>query len=304
MKGVFMKSTLGKNAVWLFAVLVGMQVQAASVRLMTFNYQNSVTFIHELFSKHQEKQERRSIAIDMLEEYKPDVLGFQEPNFGDVVFFDRELSDYCWVGERVSPFFYKDFFLSGGLAFGDYNAIFYNQKTLELLDDGQFWLNETMAEHEPSQWASGVRKHHHVRACTWARFKNKENGKTFYVFNTHLSLDYGVSLEEARLIGNYIKEKITSDELIVFMGDFNVKPYTTAYREVKDRFGFEDAKNIAERVIKQTIGTWGNGRRITLDYVFLKNYAPQAVTLFEVVNFNRNGMYPSDHSPVMIDYNL
>lgn len=269
---------------------------AEQLRLMTFNYQESVNIPFALNSEQQKKNKenpiKRELATALLKDYKPDIIAFQEPHLGDLEFFKEKLGNYAWIGKPVIPLAKQNKLKVAatlGKAGSDYNAIFYNKNKFNLLQQGTFWLNETMKEGEPSAWtgASGVRRYFHIRACTWGQFQEKSTKQKFWVFNTHLSLDAMVANRELELIKTIIAQKSGSEPVFV-VGDWN-KPRP----EVVLGEGFYDTRNILAK------------KEASIDHIFLKNIPSKNVRAYKVIDYTgpytKNNIRPSDHRPIYAD---
>lgn len=95
------------------------------------------------------------------------------------------------------------------------NMILYDKHKYELLDKGKFWLSTTPKIISRSWGAS------EPRTCVWVCLYDKNTGKKFYVFNTHLDHKSQEARENSLpLIVNKIQE-IAGNYDIYLMGDFN-----------------------------------------------------------------------------------
>ena len=105
------------------------------------------------------------------------------------------------------------------------------QFLFQLLDHGDFWLNET-PDKPALGWDAAC-----IRICTWGKFSvktaqndanykqsdsPKDNHKTFYYFNLHMDhVGVVARREAAKLVVKRIKE-MTDGLPVILTGDFNV----------------------------------------------------------------------------------
>jgi endonuclease/exonuclease/phosphatase family metal-dependent hydrolase len=90
------------------------------------------------------------------------------------------------------------------------------------------------------------------------------------------------------------------------MGDLNMEDGTEGIRVLADNF--QDAKTVAKKVIQTQAGTF-NGFKVDepavarIDYIFLSKDI-KIVNRYEVLIEKPNGRYPSDHFPVIVNFEL
>lgn len=156
---------------------------------------------------------RAKMYLNLLEKYKPDVVGLQE------------MSDswYCCLMNNL-PEGYKMINPFSTGAFVRMTAMIYNSNTLEVLDSGEFAYSEC--------------ENPRLRRVVWAHFKEKESGKTFVVTNTHLSLLFegkedeftDIMRKQSKELSDFIYELGNKYNCPVFaIGDYNTmedKPET------------------------------------------------------------------------------
>ena len=172
-------------------------------------------------------------------------------------------------------------------------SIFYRADRFEEIERGHFWLSET-PDVMSKDWGSA-----HYRICVYVCLRDRNTGKEFIVFNTHL--DH--KSEEARIKGiEVVLNKIAAlDGRPAFlMGDMNALENTPTIQSTKENF--DDAQKIA--VVKTganyTYNNWGApkaGNRI--DYILIGK-GTATVSEYHVVDNNHNGVYSSDHCPIYI----
>ena len=171
-------------------------------------------------------------------------------------------------------------------------AIFWNKKTVKLLDWGTFWLSET--PEKPSKgWDAK-----YIRTATWALMKDKASGARFYVVNTHLD-NVGVEARKngLKLIMERIGQINTKDYPMVLMGDFNMKP---AASELKDLDAcMKSARKFASRKDShQTFNGWGKANAdMIIDYIYYTGFA-SCLEYQTVIKKYSDRKYISDHYPI------
>jgi len=192
----------------------------------------------------------------------------------------------------------------------EHMAIFFKRDKFRLREMGSFQLSET-----PDVIGSGPTNN--PRMVTWARlaiinrpadgemgpypmdYRGRwENTQELYVFNTHLAVGKGMALarlNSARLIIERISAlnrfgEWTQPRPVFLLGDFNARPESDVYRAFVG-----DSENSG--VLKDSIEN-GNG----IDWVLSRGNVE--VRSYEVVDYNVDGVYPSDHKPIQVEFQI
>lgn len=226
---------------------------------------------------------RQSAVCGIIKDCAPDFFGIQEAHFGWMRCISGRLSDnYAYVGIG------KD----DGRNKGEFSPVFYNKHLYDVVERLDFWLSES--PDEPSLGWDGAEN----RTCSGALFRNKKTNEEIAVFNTHLD-HIG---REAQVNGaNLILEKLKKYGKIktVLMGDFNVTPDSDIYSLFVDG-GFTDSRSIAEKRDEVNSFHAFGGTSKMIDFIFEKNI--NSVSSVKTVTDLADGRYPSDHYPVVADF--
>ena len=127
---------------------------------------------------------RCQVICDQLNFEDPDIFGTQEVLVGQLHDLLKGLDGYGYVGVGRDD----------GKEDGEYSAIFYKKDRLELLQKGNFWLNET-PDKPVLGWDAAC-----VRICSWGEFRQKKTGFRFYYFNLHMDhIGIGFQGDEVRV---------------------------------------------------------------------------------------------------------
>lgn len=244
---------------------------------------------------------RREMQVELIRKYNPDIIGTQEGLKEQIDWLADQLPEYVVIGE--------------GRKGGDddeHMAIFFKRDKFRLREMQSFQLSET-----PEIIGSGPEVN--PRMVTWARlaFINRpiENGKSpypqdyrghwentqeFYVFNTHYfngRIDSLARLNASKLILKRVTAlnrfgSWTPERPVFLMGDFNCRPGSAPYKVLvgdknsadPDLFknSFEDPNKIDWILYKGTVN----------------------VLKYEDVDYNVNGVYPSDHKPIYVEFEV
>lgn len=235
---------------------------------------------------------RARLNVDCIRRCAPHLIGFQESQRGNLETYDRELSGY----ERLLGPGYEN------RRPWAYNAIYWDPETLELLDEGGFWLSETPGERSRS-WGSS-----HVRSATWARFRTA-SGAEFLHLNTHLDHRSGEArVEGSRLIIRSLEELTSPETPALVTGDFNCNPGSKTYN-LYEAAGFSDVHELSGNAPENTFHRF-MGRDFTpkrpggearLDWVLARDGrgARWETRSCSVVRDEEPPVYPSDHYPVI-----
>jgi endonuclease/exonuclease/phosphatase family metal-dependent hydrolase len=240
---------------------------------------------------------RKEWQVDLIRKYSPDIIGTQEGLKEQIDYLQDELIEYVVVGE--------------GRKGGDddeHMAIFFKRDKYRLREMGSFQLSAT-----PDIIGSGPDVN--PRMVTWVRLAvinretnlhpqdyrgNWKNTKEFYVFNTHFfngGKDTLARENAARLIMKRVKQlnrfgEWTKERPIFLMGDFNCLPGSSPYNILVKKKSSKDAEKFNDS-IKGGLG---------IDWILYKGNT--SVLHYEKVDFNVEGVYPSDHKPVFVEMQI
>ena len=212
---------------------------------------------------------------------RPDVIGLQECHHGQAVWLAERLPEYDWVGVGRSD----------GREKGEMVPIFHRRDRLERLDACHFWLSETPEKPGSRSWLTSL-----PRMCTWARFQ-ADGGETC-VFNTHFD---HVSGRARRKGAELIRSRAAEVKVpTVVMGDFNAAPGSPPHAALLD-----GEPHLRDAGADSNVGTFHNftgkpGSRI--DWILTTPHW-QNVT-YAVDRTERDGRYPSDHFPIVVEASM
>lgn len=233
---------------------------------------------------------RKGIAADFITKQGLDIFGIQEGLHGQLMDIKSMTSDYEIIGVGRTD----------GKEKGEYTAIFYNKTKFKPISSNTFWLNSDTAAVGIKGWDAAIE-----RIVTWALMEEIETGKRFYFFNTHFDHRGNEAREKsAELLISKVKEKGTQYPVIV-TGDFNSRPESIAYTTLTKSAGTPliDSRSIAQKISGPTWTAHSFGKtpmeqRPIIDYVFVSNQI--IVTNYESCFEDHNGVYLSDHNPVVV----
>lgn len=249
------------------------------LRVMTFNVRVPVTS-----DGPNRWENRRDLMVDTIRQAHPDVFGTQELHKRQGDYLVSKLKNYCWFGE--------------GRRGGDgdeHMGVFYRTDRLTVEQSGNFWLSDTPDKPGSISWGQP-----YPRMVTWALFKLKSSGRTFYYFNTHfpyLEKDQQARIHSAREILARLKA-LPHEAPIVLTGDFNASPDRPSHALLTGMLA--DARLTAAGV-EGPAATFHNftghpDRRI--DWILYRGFR----ALNErTITTHVGKRYPSDHFPVLAE---
>lgn len=223
---------------------------------------------------------RRELLVDTILAADPDLIGTQELFHLQAEYIVGHAPHYGWFGTG---------------RFGDQRdkhvGIFFKINNLQLLEQGDFWLSETPAVPGSSSWDI-IRP----RQVTWGHFETLD-GRRFHHFNTHFPYRK-VEQEARRKTAELLKSRIDSLNPVLVTADFNSPADGEIHQTLTAHF--EDAWLSAERRCgpEGTLNGFGKhagSRRI--DWILHRS--PWKVLEAATIPATRDGIYPSDHFPVI-----
>lgn len=226
---------------------------------------------------------RKALVADFLTETSPDLVGLQEAlksQQDDILASNPEFAS-VGVGR------------DDGKNKGELSSILFLKEKFAALEHGTFWLSDTPTQIASKTWGNDI-----PRICTWARFKIKSSGDTFYLFNTHFDHRSQPSREKsARLILDRISARGHASDPVILTGDLNASETNPAIVSIGSKLTetFRAINPEASAVgtfhgFKPTVG------RDKIDYVFA---TPDITTKTATIHRPRpGGRYVTDHEPV------
>ena len=233
---------------------------------------------------------RKEMVGQWVKSESPDVIGLQEA-------LRHQIDDIKKVATAYSEYGVGR---DDGKSRGEHCTILYLKKrfNLDKSDCGTFWFSDTPEKVASKSWGNEI-----PRICTWARFIEKKTDKGFYVYNVHYDHRSQPSrLGASELIIQRISKRKRSNEPIILMGDFNASENNPAIKIFKDEpLNLVDTFRVVkpdEKMVKTFHGFRGgsfSGGKI--DHVFMLPKMGK-VSSAEIVRFNKEKRYLSDHYPV------
>lgn len=279
---------------------------AAALRVMTFNIRYGTAADGD-----DSWPNRRGLAIRVIRDFGPVVLGLQEALRFQLDELGRELPIYGEVGVGRDD----------GAQAGEYAAILYDRRRLDLLGDGHFWLSDSPELPGSMTWGN-----RYPRIVTWARFRDRVAGTTFLAVDTHWDHESQEAREKsARLMRHRLLPTYGNDgEPLLVMGDLNCSADNPAFRLLLERDpGLDDNVGVGladtfAALFPKGVGGSGTfhgfkGSRggAKIDFVLvwplrersLAAPPPGArqewrVLQADIVHTHQGDLYPSDHFPV------
>lgn len=273
----------------LFALvaLLCLAVQGQGLYVGTYNirYENQGDY-----KKGNGWKQRCPVVCAQINFQHPDVLGTQEVLAEQLDDMKALLTDYDYIGVGRDD----------GKRKGEHTVIFYDRKTIRLLQQGHFWLSET-PDKPGLGWDAAC-----TRICTWGKFRSRKAGKTFYFFNLHMDhVGIVARRESAKLVVNRIKE-IAKGAPVILTGDFNVDQKDEIYSIFTSSGLLKDSYEHSKQRFAEN-GTFNgfNPDRKTdsrIDHVFVSpcfNVMRYGILTNCYWSDNENRL-PSDHYPVFV----
>lgn len=273
---------------------INQEPERQTIKMMTYNLKFASPTFKPAWSV------RRDWQVDLINKYDPDIIGTQEGLKEQVDFLMDHLTQYVVIGE--------------GRKGGDddeHMAIFFKRDRFRLREMGTFQLSET-----PEVLGSGPAVN--PRIVTWARLAiinrpadgktspypmdyrgHWENTQEFYVFNTHFFTGGHdlAKLNSAKLILERINAlnrfgEWTKERPVFLMGDFNSRPGGEIYKT------FVGDENSDDPFLLKDSVEGGRG----IDWILSKGSVK--VLYYEEVDYNVDGVYPSDHKPIFVEFRI
>jgi len=234
---------------------------------------------------------RSRLNISTIQKYKPDIIGIQEAQTGNLSDYEDHLTAYTIELGLISI---------RQTERRHYVPIYYRTDRFTKVKSGGFYLSET-----PDVWSIGWEAIY-PRAVTWIVLRDIQVNQELFVLNTHYNHEHDNQEsrnQSSRLIIEHAR-KHAPELAQVIMADFNSRPDSEAYRMFID-MGFQDTFTSAgctghHKTVHAFQGEDFPHDEARIDWILLKNLQQElSVKSFEIIDDHQHPVYPSDHYPIM-----
>jgi endonuclease/exonuclease/phosphatase family metal-dependent hydrolase len=246
---------------------------------------------------------RRNRVCELLNHYRPDVLGLQEA-------LDFQISE---IGAML-PGYEKVGIGNLGGSKGLHTAIFYDAVRFVPSAEGTFWFSDTPDIPGSKGWGNII-----PRTCTWARLIEKDSEQAFYFYNVHLDHISRRSRKNSVVFLTRFIHTRSSPDPFVLTGDFNARERSTPIQYLKGKIPLRikakgsvfnpeplmDTFRVRYPNDRNVVTFHGFRRfffRFKLDYIFVPSSAQ--VQAAKIIQPRWKKYYPSDHFPLFTHIDL
>jgi len=246
---------------------------------------------------------RRNRVSELLNHYRPDVLGLQEALNFQVTEIRTMLPGYEMIGSGS---------LGGGK--GLFNAIFYDAERFFLSEEGTFWFSDNPDIPGSKGWGNIL-----PRTCTWVRLIEKDSEQAFYFYNVHLDhISWQSRKNSVVFLTRFIHTRSFPDSFVL-TGDFNAREKSASIQYLKGKIPLRikrtESVSNPEPLMDTFRVRYPSGRRVAtfhgfrsyffrfkFDYIFVPSYARVQDAI--IIQPQWKKCYPSDHFPLFANIDL
>ena len=223
---------------------------------------------------------RRHLVAGIIARHAPDVLAIQEGLSFQLDELDDVLSGYRKLGQH------RD----GGSG-GEFSGLYVNESRVRVLQWGEIWLSPAPDSVGSRGWDAAL-----PRMAVWVEIEERRGGAPVRIYGTHFDhRGQTARMESARLIARHAE----GGPAAVVMGDLNAGEDS---EPLSVFFGLGYRSAFSTLHPENEIGTFngfrdpsGGGR---IDHILLDpRLEPRRA---EIVSDSVDGIWPSDHFPVMV----
>jgi len=275
------------------------------LRVMTFNARYAGTFDglvgpNGWYGSPDPASARKFKVQRVIADNAPDIVGTQE-------LLDFQLHDLTNPASDSSLSGYDHYGVArdDGVSAGEYSAILYRSDRFTRLDAGSFWLSLT--PEVPSIYPGAGTN----RIASWVMLLDQQSQQRLFVLDSHFdnvsgaARQYGADLIRSRL------DDLSDGAATLIMGDFNTTQSSNVVRTLlgqNDPGGLQlaDSYRAVHPVTQsneQTYHDFGGGT-IGSRIDFILNSAELSPYAAQIIRTSYGGKYPSDHYPVVVDFNV
>jgi endonuclease/exonuclease/phosphatase family metal-dependent hydrolase len=236
---------------------------------------------------------RKDLLVEAMRQERPDLIGTQEILPFQATYLQQQLGQYDYVG-RSRELDQPD---------GEQCGIFFRSARFVELERGHFWLSETPQFPGSQSWDAAL-----PRMATWLKLFDRTTQRVSVIINTHFDHQgREARRQSAGVLLRYARQFAAQYPLII-TGDFNCPeesaPYVTLTSPADAASSqLIDIYRLVHPHRQANEGTFNGfqGRRDggRIDWI-LATPAWKPVSA-QIITFQRDGRFPSDHFPVVAE---
>ncbi len=241
-------------------------------RVMTFNIRNGLAD-----DGANSWEFRRHLTAQVIRDSNAEIIGLQEVFEFQLEYLKSELPEYSFYSVGRDD----------GNTQGEQCTILWRADIFHLIDMGTFWLSDTPDVPNSMTWGNQI-----TRICSWLGIY-----EGFYFYNTHWDhASPAARLKSAEMIASL---HLNSGPWIL-IGDFNAEPKSP---DLTPLIQIEGCEFVSKDNLTGTFHDFrGGDDGAPIDHMFVGGGIK--AKLVEVVRTSQNGIYPSDHYPVIFEVDL
>ena len=265
----------------LFCLMQGVSAQDG-IKVMSFNIRYNSVWENDGDNKW---DNRKEAVVAMLMEERPAAIGLQEALIDQLEYLDKNLEGYKRVGVGRDD----------GKAKGEFMAVYYDTKQLELMSEETKWLSET--PDEPSRgWDAACN-----RTVTVTRLRDMGSGQEFCYLNTHLDHVGKKAREESTMLLAELVRNEGEEMPVIVGGDMNSTIEDPIFRSLEE-CGLKSAREMAEESSDAiTYNGFGKSEGSVIDHFFVRG---MKVFRFKTLDGDYGVKYVSDHYAVVVEVGI
>jgi endonuclease/exonuclease/phosphatase family metal-dependent hydrolase len=275
-----------KKYLLLLTVVILTQItfsQTENIKVMTYNIRCGFC---EDSSNVNNWSKRKYLVAYLIKNHNPDLIGLQEAEMFQVNELIEMLDEYDWYGVSRED----------GKEGGESTAILYRTKRFLLEQKQTLWLSETPGLISKG-WDAMFK-----RTVTIIKLKDLMSLKELYYLNTHLDhVGENARAESSKLLLNEIG-KLSTDYPVILTGDFNCTSTAEGYKIITSKLSDSKYSSKTESIGGNiTFNGFGNDIKPDnkIDFIFVNDKVEVLNHIIDTTTFN--GLYPSDHYPVITE---
>lgn len=261
---------------------VNLQAQSQPLSVMSYNIRCGSC---EAIENPNNWKKRKYLVGHLIKMHNPDIIGLQEAELFQVEDLIEMLDDYSWVGVGRDD----------GQNKGETTAILFRHARFTLQAQQSLWLSQT--PNQPSRgWDAAYR-----RTLTIAKLLDVQAQQPLYIFNTHLDNEGEMARQEGAKLLLAELAKLDTQTPVFMTGDFNSKADSKTHEILTG--ALKDAEKISTKPAiggTKTYTGFGtdNEPDNKIDFIFVNGRVKVSHHTIDTTTYN--GLYPSDHYPVII----